>query len=239
MKKILLSTVHHPDVSLKYLDYVCKQLQTVFDEAYLTISSVTSSRIQNSFSGDFFHCLTISPNGASDARRKVLKFALKNVSEKDNYFYCDFDKVIVALLNRNSEFKNFISTLNLKNEYRIVGRNSKDFESYPDTWIETERITNKVAAKIFRIDNVDLLAGCCAFDSNVGKVIAENSTEILTDTEWPLICKDSQLIVNYNEVSFLPFNFQYNKGRNDYDWLGYIPRLKLALQAFESFKRHM
>lgn len=54
MKKILLSTVHHPDVSLKYLDYVCKQLQTVFDEAYLTISSVTSSRIQNSFSGDFF-----------------------------------------------------------------------------------------------------------------------------------------------------------------------------------------
>lgn len=239
MKKILLSTVHHPDVSLKNLEYVCEQLQIIFDEVYLTISNVTSSKIKSSLSEKSFHCLIIFPNGAADARRKVLKFALKNISEKVNYFYCDFDKVIVALLNRNFEFKNFISTLNLKNEYRIIGRNSKDFESYPDTWIETERITNKVAAKIFGIDNVDLLAGCCAFDSNVGKVIAENSTEILTDTEWPLICKDSQIIVNYNEVSFLPFNFQYNKGRNDYDWLGYIPRLKLALQAFESFKKHM
>lgn len=239
MKKILLSTVYHPDVSLKNLEYVCEQVQTIFDEVYLTISNVTSSKIQNSFSENSFHCLTIFPNGAADARRKVLKFALKNVSEKANYFYCDFDKVIVALLNRNSEFKNFISALNLKNEYRIIGRNSQDLELYPDTWIETERITNKVAATIFKIDNVDLLAGCCAFDSNVGKVIAENSTEILTDTEWPLICKDSQIMINYDEVSFLPFNFQYNKGRNDYEWLGYIPRLKLALQAFDSFKKHM
>ncbi|WP_279021695.1 hypothetical protein, partial [Lactobacillus taiwanensis] len=163
MKKILLSTVHHPDVSLKNLEYVCDKVQTIFDEVYLTISNVTSSKIQGSLSKKSFHYLTIFPNGAADTRRKVLKFALKNVSEKDNYFYCDFDKVIVALLNRNSEFKNFISTLNLKNEYRIIGRNSQDIESYPDTWIETERITNKVAATIFKIDNVDLLAGCCAF----------------------------------------------------------------------------
>ncbi|OYS04843.1 hypothetical protein CBF68_01425, partial [Lactobacillus taiwanensis] len=166
MKKMLLSTVHHPDVSLKNLEYVCEQVQTIFDEVYLTISNVTSSKIQSSFSENSFHCLTIFPNGAADARRKVLKFALKNVSEKVNYFYCDFDKVIVALLNRNFEFKNFISALNLKNEYRIIGRNSQDLELYPDTWIETERITNKVAATIFKIDNVDLLAGCCAFDSN-------------------------------------------------------------------------
>lgn len=38
MKKILLSTVHHPDVSLKNLEYVCEQVQTIFDEVYLTIS---------------------------------------------------------------------------------------------------------------------------------------------------------------------------------------------------------
>lgn len=110
MKKILLSTVHHPDVSLKNLEYVCDQLQTVFDEVYLTISNVTSSKIKSSLSEKSFHCLIISPNGAADARRKVLKFALKNASEKTNYFYCDFDKVVVALLNRNLEFKNYIST---------------------------------------------------------------------------------------------------------------------------------
>ncbi|MCZ3761022.1 hypothetical protein L2505_08590 [Lactobacillus gasseri] len=108
MKKILLSTVHHPDVSLKNLEYVCEQLQIIFDEVYLTISNVTSSEIKSSLSEKSFHCLTIFPNGAADARRKVLKFALKNVSGKVNYFYCDFDKVIVALLNRNFEFKNFI-----------------------------------------------------------------------------------------------------------------------------------
>ena len=156
---------------------------------------------------------------------------LSNRSEWTFYFSKVFNLILQST--------NYISNLNLKNEYRIIGRNSKDFESYPDTWSETERITNKVAAKIFKIDNVDLLAGCCAFNSNVGEVIAKNSTELLTDTEWPLICQDSHIMVNYDEVSFLPFNFQYNKGRNDYDWLGYIPRLKLALQAFESFKRHM
>lgn len=149
MKKVLLSTVHHPDVSLTSLEYVCGQLKMIFDEVYLTISTATSSKIQNYFNGTSFHCLIIPPHGAADARRKVLKFVLEADGNENDYLYCDFDKVIVALLNRNSEFKGFVSKLNLKNEYRIIGRNSKVFKSYPDTWVETERITNKVLPQKF------------------------------------------------------------------------------------------
>ena len=58
MKKILLSTVHHPDVSLKNLEYVCEQLQIIFDEVYLTISNVTSSEIKSSLSEKSFFSLS-------------------------------------------------------------------------------------------------------------------------------------------------------------------------------------
>lgn len=44
--------------------------------------------------------------------------------------------------------------------------------------------------------------------------------------------------LNHVSVSFLIFEYKYNQGRNDYNWQGYIPRLKLALQALRIFKKY-
>ncbi len=63
------------------------------------------------------------------------------------YFYCNFDKLITAILNRKKQFMDFISNLKLKDEYLIIGRNNSDLLTYPNTWVETETITNKAAAE--------------------------------------------------------------------------------------------
>ena len=45
--------------------------------------------------------------------------------------------------------------------------------------------------------------------------------------------KKMQLKSDENEIEY-----KYNQGRNDYNWQGYIPRLKLALQALRIFKKY-
>ncbi|KAI4315628.1 hypothetical protein [Lactobacillus intestinalis] len=238
MRKILISTVHHPNIMNSELIDVINHLKKYFDNIYLSVSIVTSQNIRDRFKENNINFITIPAQGAADARRKVLTFALTHEKDDCLYLYCDFDKIITAILNTRDEFVTFIDNLEIENGYQIIGRDWATFSTYPDTWTETEQITNKVAADILKISNLDILAGCCAFNSKIGKTIIQNSKEILTDVEWPLICNQQNIELNYVSVSFLIFEYKYNQGRNDYNWQGYIPRLKLALQALRIFKKY-
>lgn len=238
MRKILISTVHHPNIMNSELINVINHLKKCFHNIYLSVSTVTSENIRDSFKENNINFITIPAHGAADARRKVLAFVLAHEKEDCTYLYCDFDKIITAILNRRDEFITFIDNLEVENEYQIIGRDYAAFLAYPDTWTETEQITNKVAANVLKISHLDILARCCAFNSKIGKTIIQNSKEILTDAEWPLICNQQNIELKYVSVSFLIFEYKYNQGRNDYNWQGYIPRLKLALQALRIFKNY-
>lgn len=118
--------------------------------------------------------------------------------------------------------------------YQIVGRDSVVIHSYPATWRETEAITNKAASAVLGLPDLDITAGCCAFSQEAARYILANSKGLLTDTEWPLICKVAKLTITAIKVSFLPYDQAVNAGRNDDNWRGYASRLRLAYQALQS-----
>lgn len=240
MKKnlVLITTTHNLVIDKKTFNQVSKQLYQLFSNIYVSISTTTGTKTYNLFNNDRnYKCLSIKPAGAADARRKVLNFAYTDLKNKSDYyfFYCDFDKIIVAILNKLNDFRNYLTNLQYHDDYRIIGRNKACFLTYPKSWKDTETITNQVASKLFSIKDLDILAGCCAFSASSATYIINNSLELLTDTEWPIICKKNHKTINYDNVSFLPYKEQYNSGRNDDNWRSYIPRLRLALIALESF----
>lgn len=238
MKTVLLATIHHPNISLPQLKQITAATTKIFSAVYVTISTVTSPEITQLLTEETdFHCQVITPHGAADARRKVLDFCLQDVDYQANLFYCDFDKVLTAMLTARQTLKIFVAQLQLTSGYCIIGRNAEVMASYPATWRETEAITNKAAAVFFSLPNLDITAGCCAFSQNAARYIVANSHERLTDTEWPVICKAAGLPILAARVGFLPFNEQLNAGRDDHHWHGYTARLALALQALQSLEQ--
>lgn len=233
-KIVLISTVHNLNICEYDLNIVLKKLSTIFSNIYISVSTTTSDNLKRVFSQDKnVNYISIKPKGAADARRRILHFALNRNNAK-SFFYCDFDKVVVAIMEKEKVFKEYIERLSV-NGYLIIGRNDENFSLYPKTWQDTEYITNYVASILFGIEDIDITSGCCAFDNLSAKVIEDNSVEDLTDTEWPILCKDNKKEISYSSVSFLPFNSKYNSGKNDNNWKGYIPRLKLSLKAMYSF----
>lgn len=116
---------------------VINHLKKYFDNIYLSVSIVTSQNIRDRFKENNINFITIPAQGAADARRKVLTFALTHEKDDCLYLYCDFDKIITAILNTRDEFVTFIDNLEIENGYQIIGRDWATFSTYPDTWTET------------------------------------------------------------------------------------------------------
>ena len=238
MQPVLLATVHHPNVSLPQLQQVVASVSKIFSAIYVTISSVTTSKITHLLDeAPKFHCRIIEPHGAADARRKVLEFGLRDAHYAAPFFYCDFDKVVVAVERAESALEAFVKQLQMVDGYQIVGRDSVVMRSYPATWRETEAITNKAASAVLGLPDLDITAGCCAFSQEAARYILANSEGLLTDTEWPLICKAAKLPIATIKVSFLPYDQAVNAGRDDDNWRGYASRLRLAYQALQSLEQ--
>ncbi|WP_424320894.1 hypothetical protein ACPD8N_00530 [Lacticaseibacillus chiayiensis] len=238
MQPVLLATVHHPNVSLPQLQQVVASVSKIFSSIYVTISSVTTTDITHlRDKAPKFHCRVIDPHGAADARRKVLESGLRDVQYAAPFFYCDFDKVVVAVERAESALETFVNHLQVVDGYQIVGRDSVVMRTYPATWRETEAITNKAASAVFGLPDLDITAGCCAFSQEAARYILANSEGLLTDTEWPMLCKAAKVPITAIKVSFLPYDPVVNAGRDDDNWRGYASRLRLAYQALQSLEQ--
>lgn len=234
MKKILLTTVRRLNIKISDLEIVTRQLLSLFDQVYISISNDTSSLLKQFLNNNqVYKCLIIPPRGAADARRRIVRFALTEEEKDLYYFYCDFDKIVTAVLKENENFQKYISNLHEVNGFKIIGRDKEAFLTYPSTWIETESITNKAASDVFDFHEVDIVAGCCAFDQKSAVEITNLSEGDLTDVEWPLICKYKGKRISFDSVNFLKFYYEYNKSRTDYNWRGYIGRVELSLKALK------
>lgn len=237
MRPVLLATVHLPNVSLPQLKRVLAVVSDSFSAAYLTVSTITDREVPKLLQTfPSVYVRVIEPRGAADARRRVLDFGLCQVRYHASFFYCDFDKVVTGIEANVSEFKTFIAQLQVDDGYQIIGRSSENMRGYPATWRETEAITNKAASEVFALPDLDITAGCCAVSQMAARYILANSDGLLTDTEWPLICKAAGLTITAKRVNFLPYVPALNAGRDDDNWHGYTSRLQLALQALQSLE---
>ncbi len=68
LKKILISTVHHPNVLNDELIIIVNELKKIFDDVYVSVSTVTDTPLLGIFKEMHIKYLLIPPHGAAGAR---------------------------------------------------------------------------------------------------------------------------------------------------------------------------
>lgn len=208
MKYNLVLTLH--DISGKYID----ELQTIFgsvdsiyDEVIISLSHVSDERYIKEFQKLNIHYKVIEKKGCADARRRVLEFAL-DIS--DGYFHCcDFDRFITWCKFFRNELLDLKSEIQDK-DFVIIGRSKMAFDSHPDIWKITERISNDIASISLRIEGVDITAGSCCLSYNAARVICSESSDLMTDGEWPSIIKQHNMKLGHKKVDGLMYCHSIN-----------------------------
>lgn len=188
---ILIATINDPhEKLLEDIIQFEKIINQTFDDVYLCVSDATANTVYEACHHFFSHVKIIKKNGAADARRRVLSYALELATVESQFMYCDFDRIITWFKHYPIEIEK-IANKNITVDYTIVGRTKKAFESHPVTWQQTENITNTVASDYFKMDQIDITAGSAIITYRTGELISQYSKHSHTDCEWPLIVKNN------------------------------------------------
>lgn len=227
---ILITTIHDPYMKLiNDIDLYAPIITELFDETYICISDRTSKLVIDCCTNNYSNVKVISKKGAADARRNVLKFALSETKTAQLIMYCDFDRIITWLKLCPKELMEVINQFNsnFDKDYLVVGRTEKAFDTHPSSWKDTERITNKMSALAFKIENLDITAGAALFTFHAGKRITTFSKHSHTDCEWPKIIYDSSGMIGEIKVDGLSY-LEINSSHTTSDIQEYYERLVLS-----------
>ncbi|MEB6213377.1 hypothetical protein [Enterococcus casseliflavus] len=227
---ILISTVHDPHMKLiNDINRSTPIINEIFDEIYICISDETNEMVTDIFTNNYSNVKVIRKQGAADARRNVLKFAISETKLSQQIMYCDFDRVITWIKLYPEELFEVISKFNsnFDKDYIVVGRTEKAFDTHPSSWKYTEIITNKMSALAFGIENLDITAGASIFTLNAGKHIAMLSKHSHTDCEWPKIIYDGSGIIGEIKVDGLSY-IEINRANTISEIQEYYERLILS-----------
>ncbi len=181
----LLTTIHDPKCkNLNLLRKNADYLKQLYKDIFITVSDQTNFAYIEELKKYHFNVEVIPKKGAANARREVLKFGI-NSSVCDYFHYCDFDRLLTWIKNNFEELNTLIKDT-IQCDYLIIGRTEEAFLTHPIEWIETEKLSNRVFSLVFG-QEVDITAGSCAFSRRSAKLIAEHSSDEVTDSEWPMI----------------------------------------------------
>ncbi|AER15035.1 hypothetical protein MKN54_01010 [Streptococcus suis] len=236
----LITTIHDVDGNLlNFLDSTCLRLSSIFNETYVTISDRTCPKVIKKCQELFNNVKIIPKKGAADARRQVLKFALddENRHRNEYIFYCDFDRVVTWIktdfnsLQELARKEKFFSRIY---DYIVIGRTLEAFNSHPDSWKETEKITNLIAELNLQIEDLDITAGASMFSPKYANIIALHSEHSHTDCEWPFIVRNHLGKIGSFKTSGLRFE-KINEARKTTLHSEYYSRLRLSCHILSIF----
>lgn len=227
---ILITTIHDPYMKLfNDISRYAPSINEIFDKIYICISDKTNKKIADICAEHFVNVRVIKKNGAADARRKVLKYALSELQTEQNIMYCDFDRVITWIKLYPKELIEVTSKINvnLDADYLVVGRTKRAFSTHPSSWKDTEVVTNKIGALAFGLKNLDITAGASIFTLRAGISISEFSKHSHTDCEWPKIIVDKSGTIGEIKVDGLSYT-DINRADTNSDIKEYYDRLLLS-----------
>lgn len=180
----LVTVTHDPEgKNIKLFKEFKRSLEQVYSKLYIAISEETSVELIREFEKSTFNFKVIPKNGAANARREAVKFAIAGIC--DFYHYCDFDRILTWINCYPKELKKIVDDIP-NYDYLILGRTERAKNTHPVEWIETERITNQIFSLEIEKE-VDITAGSCAFSHRSAKFIDKYSTARMTDAEWAMI----------------------------------------------------
>lgn len=234
---ILITTIHDPNKKLiNDISRYSPEIKVIFDGIYICVSDATDRQITEICSGCFSDVKVIKKNGAADARRKTLMYALDNMKTTQQIMYCDFDRLLTWIKYDKEELTNLVNRANqdVDTDYLIVGRTKKAFATHPSSWRDTEVITNKMSELAFGIEQLDITAGAAIFTIESGEKIAKMSKHSHTDCEWPKIIFDAALRIGETKVNGLCY-MEINSDNTNCNLESYAQRLELSKKITLSF----
>jgi hypothetical protein len=234
MSKIALLTVTHDPKgkNIKLFKEIQKDIESIYGELFITISDQSSLELIKEMEKSKFNVKVISKRGAAEARREVVNFGLSGNSQY--YHYCDFDRLLTWGKNYLNELKTILTKVSNHN-YLILGRTERAFNTHPEAWIETEKITNKICSLELNKE-VDITAGSCSFSRECAEYINKYSKDKMTDSEWVMIIhRIAKLGVDYCVVEGLEYQEETNGvGTSVSEAEEWLVRLKLCYIISES-----
>ncbi|AJD89706.1 hypothetical protein JMA_03890 [Jeotgalibacillus malaysiensis] len=205
----LLTVTHDPEGRLlSQLQQYEQVLADLYHDCWITVSDQSSEElIQYLLYDSQFNVEVIPKHGAANARRAVVEFGL--ASESTHFHYCDLDRLITWMRYHQEELHSLIRNIP-QSDYLIIGRTDKAMSTHPESWIETEKITNKICS--FKLGKeVDITAGSCAFSHKICEMIQVHSEASMTDAEWMMIAqKQARTEIDVVEVDGLEYHEALN-----------------------------
>ena len=196
----IITTLHDPsNVFSPLIEQVKELFMELAPNLVIACTETTNTNIINYISS--YGALTMEGGLWGQSRRKALAYTLDQ-TQAQNFFVCDFDKIIHWLKVAPEELSNLLKEGVSVGEFRILGRDAKTFATYPNSWLATESKINKMVSQLIKLD-VDILAATFLFDWDIAQSIVSQSQEESWGAcvEWPLIafstgkkmsCKNAQ-----------------------------------------------
>lgn len=222
----LITVVHDPNgKSTELFNQLRPELERLYSELFITISDETPPLLIKTLESSSFQTKLIPKRGAAHARRETVALGL--TGDSDYFHYCDFDRILAWAKNHLSELKEVVKDIT-NHHYLILGRTERAFQSHPEEWIETEKITNRICSLELGSE-VDITAGSCAFSRKIAQYIKQYSKEKMTDAEWAMIVdRIANMQVDYRTVNGLEYIDDINKSNELNDSEAWLSRLRLS-----------
>ncbi|WDF03177.1 hypothetical protein [Shouchella hunanensis] len=233
-KNLCLAMVLHDPHSFLYdaiVENETRLRDSRYTNKYVAISNETNKSIVDLLLALDFTIYRVEKRGAGNARRDLLK----NLPRVKNrfYHYCDFDRFLTWIKYHSEELDTLNSYVETNlDDYTIIGRTLKAFNTHPLSWIETEKISNELFSDYIGF-NCDVTAGSSIINTAIIELIVNYSNRRVTDVEWPLLLKEYK--IGYYCTNGLRFT-DYNKTFDDHSINSWISRLELTTSIAVTIK---
>lgn len=198
------STIHDPENRLDWLiDEVGLSLRGLFNSAIVSYTPKTHLNTVNLLIEKGY-----SVYEANDTVLNCYQMSLRNSldSNVDVIFYCDLDRALHWIKYFPEEINTIIKKMVTQDDFILLGRTRRAFETHPDTQSSTEGIANLIVSKILGFTNTrDVLSATWILNaSHVGTILKfKSENRFGFYAEWPIILWRVANHPNYIEVEGL------------------------------------
>lgn len=232
---LIITTLHDPEG--KMLPLIVKyflKLKNISGKVVIACTNDVPSKLINRLKELNFEIVV--GGGYGEGRREALKVALKKDVDNEIFFCCDFDKILHWLKVEPGEFENLFGTEKIS-DFMLLGRSKKVFNTYPNSWKDTEGAVNNIFSKKIG-KRVDTMCGTYIFNRKCAEVIVRIAKEKSWGAaiEWPVLILKDHLKLRYKNARGLTWE-DPDRNEKEIEKLGYRNWLELYFDGTKEWKK--
>ncbi|WP_179394405.1 hypothetical protein [Lacticaseibacillus absianus] len=205
--------------------------QAAYASVWLSVGETTADWLQT-WVMQQPHSVRLPVRGAAYARRELVRAALPSVPADATVHLVDFDRLVTWTALAPDELLALGRSTLPPATYEVLGRTPAAWASHPQTWRETEALTNRVASAVLGLAGIDITAGSERFTADLMPLLL-TGTAAMNDGEWPRLCQAAGATLRYRACEGLAYRADLNGyGRDETREL--VGRIRLAAVITQS-----